>query len=215
MKIETITYNQLLTGTPESIQREPELIIVMPATDPDAADRSAQLMASRAGIAKGLILQVHDTDRAGFVAVANTVFCATTSRYLAYVAQDAFPGRFWLKRALEAVEKSQKGLLAFNDGKWMGALAAFGLVRRDWANRNYQGLLFYPDYAAHYGDVELTLLAMNEQQLTYDPNSVLVEVDWAKDQKTVNSQDRSLFRQRAAQGFDGRISNQHLLTLFS
>jgi hypothetical protein len=130
------------------------------------------------------------------------------------VAQDAYPGRQWLSRALTALGED-KSLLGFNDGKWAGALAAFGLVRRSWALQNYQGNLFYEGYSQHYEDVELTLLAMQENVYAYDPNSVLTEVDWGKDRRQVHQADKVLFKQRLQKKLDGRLTSPHLLQLFA
>ena len=49
----------------------------------------------------------------------------------------------------------------------------------------------------------------------YEPNSMLVEIDWEKDTKPVNEHDRQIFLQRRAQGFDARVTNPHLLQLIS
>lgn len=215
MIVETVNGGEFADTLPSAVSAEPGIVIVMPSIDAQAAARSTRLMAARAGTADGVILEVRDTAGAGFVALANAAFRATRSRYFGYVAQDAFAGRLWLERAVAALEKTGKGLLAFNDGKWMGALAGFGLVRRDWAAGNYGGALFHAGYVGHYADVELTLLAMNEGQLCYDANCVLVEVDWDKDQKSVSATDRALYRHRAAAGFDGRVSSPRLLGLFS
>jgi hypothetical protein len=213
--VEIVDGGKFAEALPTAVSEEPGIVIVMPSVDARAAAQSARLMVARAGTANGIILEIRDTTGAGFVALANASFLATRSRYFGYVAQDAFAGRLWLERAVAALEKTGKGLLAFNDGKWMGALAGFGLVRRDWAARNYDGALFHAGYVGHYADVELTLLAMNEGQLCYDANCVLVEVDWDKDRKSVSATDRALYRQRAAAGFDGRVSSPRLLGLFS
>jgi len=66
----------------------------------------------------------------------------------------------------------------------------------------------------HYADTELTLLARQLGGYVYQPNSVLVEVDWRKDQAAVSGQDRALFQQRIAQGIDGKVTHAGLLGLF-
>jgi hypothetical protein len=106
------------------------------------------------------------------------------------------------------------GLFAFNDGKWQGMLASFGMVNRHWAEQNYNGDLFKPTYHRHYADVELTLLAMEQGMYRSDARSVLVEIDWEKELKSVDRQDRLLYRQRVATGFEGRVVNSKLLLLF-
>lgn len=188
-------------------------LVVMPFIDAVAARRSALQLAERAGC-EGLILAIHDDERQGFVATVNQAFQRSQSRLFGYTAQDAFAGRDWLVRADRALNRNQAKLLAFNDGKWSGALAAFGLADRAWASSNYGGAFFHPGYHSHYADTELTLLARDKAVLTYDPEAVLIEVDWDKSGKSVRSQDQSLYRARAEQGFDGRVRDKILLNGF-
>ncbi|MCA3255050.1 MAG: hypothetical protein INF91_05490 [Alphaproteobacteria bacterium] len=189
-------------------------LVVMPFIDARAAQRAANQLAGRAGCG-GLLLGVYDDSRAGFVTVVNRVFAASDAPHVAYLAQDAFAGRNWLATALAALTRAGAGLFAFNDGKWQGQLAAFGLVRRDWAAPFYDGGLFHPGYARHYGDAELTVLALAGAAFAYDPHAVLVEVDWDKDSSSVEPADRELYRRRASGGFDGRVRDPALLARFS
>ena len=195
-------------------------VMVMPYTDAAMAERAGQLAAKRAG-ANGLLLAVHDTTRQGFVATANQAFAATRSPWFGYMAQDVFAGRDWLALALVALHMKEGVLLGFNDGKWRGALASFGLASRKWAAANYaqgpdgRGPFFHPSYQRHYADTELTVLARQAKGYVYEPNSVLIEVDWGKDAQPVHAPDRALYRQRAAQGFDGRVVDAALLGLFA
>ncbi len=188
-------------------------LMVMPFIDAVAARRSALQLAERAGC-DGLLLAIHDDDRQGFVATVNQAFRRSQSRLFGYTAQDAYAGRDWLARADRAMTRSQGKLLAFNDGKWSGALAAFGLAERGWACSNYGGEFFHPGYHSHYADTELTVLARAKAVLTYDPEAVLIEVDWEKSTKGLHSQDRSLYHMRAGQGFDRRVSDKILLNGF-
>lgn len=189
------------------------VLVVMPFTHADQAQRAASLMAMRAD-APGLILAIYDADQEGFIALINRAFAKTQSAYFAYVAQDAFAGRAWLSLALKALG-NEKDLLGFNDGKWAGALAGFGLARRSWAVKNYSGAFFHPSYQRHYADAELTLLAMQQDVYAYDPNSVLIEADWTKDSAAVNDADRALFLARKNAGFDGKVVSPQLLHLIS
>jgi predicted outer membrane repeat protein len=107
------------------------------------------------------------------------------------------------------------GALAFNDGKWFGQLAAFGLVRRSWLQGLYGGALFHPGYNRHYGDTELTLIARQQKRLAYHPHALLIEVDHDKDRRAVDAADRDLFLRRAATGFDNRVVDPALLSSFS
>ena len=189
------------------------VLLAMPFTHSDLAQRAAQLMSARAD-APGLILAIHDAKQEGFVSIVNQVFAKSQSAYFAYVAQDAFAGRSWLKLALQAMGDN-KGLLGFNDGKWAGALAGFGLARRSWASANYGGSFFYPQYQRHYADAELTLLALQAGVYAYDPASLLVEVDWDKDGAAVDEGDRTLFLERKKNGFDAKVSDARLLQFIS
>lgn len=196
--------------------REAEVVLVMPATDLEAAHRSAKLMAHRANLADALLLIVHDQDCEGFVKVANRCFKATSSRFFGYVAQDAFAGRRWLQKAHQALTSSSKGLLGFNDGKWGGLLASFGLGRRDWLSNNYpDGELFCPQYQRHYADTEITALAIGNQQYCYEPNAVLVELDWEKDHKPVHPADKALFGKRKQAWLPRQIKHPHILEMFN
>jgi hypothetical protein len=129
------------------------------------------------------------------------------------MAQDAFAGRQWLALALRALESRQAGLLGFNDGKWRGQLASFGLARRRWIEPLYGGDFFHGGYRRHYADAELTLIAREQGRYAYEPDSVLIEVDWDKDGAAVDAHDRALFARRRASGFEGLVLSPELLNL--
>lgn len=189
-------------------------VMVMPFTDLAQATRAARFAAGRAGVAS-LLLAVHDEARQGFIATANQAFAATQSPWFGYMAQDAFAGRSWLALALQALKTKNAGLLGFNDGKWQGQLASFGLADRAWARAVYGGDFFYAGYSSHFADTELTLIAREQGRYAYEPNSVLVEADWDKEGSAVNAADRALYQKRATAGFDDRVRNPQLLRLFS
>lgn len=188
-------------------------VMVMPYTDLAQATRAARLAAGRAGVAS-LLLAVHDEARQGFIATANQAFAATQSPWFGYTAQDAFAGRNWLALAVQALQVKKAGLLGFNDGKWHGQLASFGLAERAWALSVYGGDFFYAGYSSHFADTELTLIAREQARYAYEPNSVLVEADWDKESAAVNAADRALYQRRAASGFDDRVRTTQLLRLF-
>jgi hypothetical protein len=214
LAIRTISLNTLSEIDQSIIPADVDNLIVMPFIDQLAADRSANQLATRAGCS-GLLLKVEDKDRQGFISVINQIYRTSKSQTFGYVAQDAFSGRNWLHHAVSTLDSTKKGLLAFNDGKWMGAMAAFGLVRKEWADNNYGGDLFHTGYQRHYADVELSILAINEKQYCYNSNSVLIEVDWEKENSSVCPEDKILYRSRIAKQIDGRITNAKLLNLFS
>ena len=157
---------------------------------------------------------MHDDAREGFIAIANRAFRQSRSPYFGYVAQDTFAGRAWLRHALVSFRTLATRLIAFNDGKWFGALASYGLARRKWAEQNYGGDFFYPGYKRHYADAELSLLAAQVNGLAYAKDAILLEVDWEKDVRPVEQADRELFRQRSAEGFDGKVKDEALRRRF-
>jgi hypothetical protein len=215
-------------------------IMVMPYTQIEEAKRALALAAQRAGAdIKGLLIGAEDSLGLGFIKVVNLIFKHTQSPWFGYMAQDAFAGRLWMESALKALsfsstsrtsnykyppeeatpeQASRVGMgkfLGFNDGKWHGALAGFGLASRSWAEKNYGGDFFQPSYKSHYADTELTLLALQEGVYVYEPSSLLVEVDWGKESSKVNPEDRALFKERSLSGFDARVSEPRLLEMFS
>ena len=210
MKVEVIPANSIREGKSWT----DKTIFAMPTNNLGMAKQCATLMATRAG-EPGLILVIEDTDGEGFIRICNRAFRHSQSEYFGYVAQDAFPGRGWLKLAIINMVHAKRGLFAFNDGKWHGMLASFGLVNREWAARNYEGDLFCPGYDRHYADAELTLIAKCHQMLAYDPRSVLVEIDWNKDGKPVDALDKLLFNQRAKTLFDGRVTDDRFCRILN
>jgi hypothetical protein len=203
-----LTLSQL-RAHPADAPIEAPVVAVMPYLREDAARQAAELMVSRAG-APLLVLAVLDDERAGPMAIWNCAISLIRSPYFIYCAEDAFAGRYWLRYALQAMQQPGAGLLAFNDGKWFGQLAAFGLVRRTWLAPIYGGALFHPDYAQHYGDTELTLIARQQQALVYHPHALLIEVDYAKDRRPVNAADHHLFQKRSEHGFDNLVHDAKL-----
>jgi hypothetical protein len=210
MKIITITSHDLDSMAISS----PNILIIMPFINYSKAQETAAILSKRANL-EGTIICIDDEKREGIVFIANQIFKQSSSVFVGYVAEDAFPGMNWLNMGFKKLQSSAASLLAFNDGKWQGNLASFGLVKREWAQKNYQGNLFYPFYHSHYADTELTLLAKSDKVFTYEPHSILLEVDFEKEEKKVNHNDRLLFSKRTKTGFDGRIKDLNLLQMFS
>ena len=198
-----------------------ETVIVMPSIRMTLAQRAADVMVGRTE-AGGLLVLAEDDCRLGFVATANFVYSKTASRYFCYAAQDAFAGYYWLEMALESMRKEHAGLLAFNDGRFFGRLAAFGLADRQWVDTLYGGkALFYPQYKKTYCDTELTDLARMTGKLAYNPHSMLIEIDYGKHhgqsaKSAANTirytapgatdADGVLYVVRALGGFDGHVA---------
>lgn len=124
----------------EAMEYHDEVVIVMPCTDVPKGLRCSRLLQQRAGM-PCTILIVHDTYRQGFVAMLNAAARKISARYIVYLAQDAYPGRDWLFCAYRNLEESGNNLLAFNDGKWMGWIASFGMLRSTWVRNIYGGNL--------------------------------------------------------------------------
>jgi hypothetical protein len=202
LEVRTIKYSQL-----RQFQLIPlhKTIIVLPAVDIILAKRVSEIMKMRTK-QKGLLLVVDDDLRLGFIMVANLVYIKTSSRYFCYIAQDAYPGEFWLDYALETIKKTNSGLLAFNDGRFFGKVAVFGLVDRQWVNTIYKKFVFYPKYKSHFADTELSVISSQTSKLVFNPNAILVEVDYEKNLHGNNQDDENLYIERAKTGFDGLIT---------
>lgn len=199
-----------------------EVLCVMPATDASQAQQALALAQRRIGAIGAeqvLLLGILDDERAGLVTLHNRAFRALACTWYGYLAQDAFAGRDWLRQAMAALTTASHSsgptpqMLGFNDGKWQGQIASFGLVRQEWALGLYGGDLFFAGYHSHYADAELTLIAREQRVYAYDPHALMVEIDPEKDDKPVRAQDRALFRTRTQTGFAGRVKRPELLQL--
>lgn len=153
--------------------------VIMPCIDIQSGVKCAKQLLGRAGMKCKIVIAV-DTLGWGFIKVLNETARKTVVRYVIYVAQDAFSGMNWLRMAYEDLEKTGKGLLVFNDGKWQGKIASFGMVRKEWVNSIYDGKILFPGYKSHCADDELTLIAINSKQHVYNPKIVLMEIDFKK-----------------------------------
>ena len=182
-----------------------QVVIVLPFIDKDLAVKTADVLKRRA-LNEGLLVLVEDDLRIGFIQVANMIFSRSNSIYFGYLAQDAFPGDGWLRCGIDVLKKSGANLLAFNDGRFYGNIAVFGLVRRAWAQSIYRNCLFYPGYKSHFGDTELSVLALSDQKLVFSPNCILIEVDYEKHLHGNNPADDALYRERARTGFNGIVA---------
>ncbi len=178
------------------------IAVIMPCTDIEAGQKTAAILHSRAGVACHIFI-VHDRNRQGFIKTFNEIYPCLTVKYIVYLAQDAWPCRGWLHCAHQALEKSGKGFLGFNDGKWHGRIASFGMARTAWIRTLYGPFFFFPAYRSHAADLELTVLAQALDQYLYLPDCTLVEVDPDKDLGGSNLEDHSLYEKRLANGFEG------------
>lgn len=215
MKYFFTTTSDIQSGTQHWCDKD--VLVVMPCTNIAQAQQVANLAVKRAGMGdSACLLCVFDQDRAGFIHVVNEVFLHSKNKWIGYIAQDAFTSRLWLKLAMETLEDQQKKFIGFNDGKWQGQIASYGLASREWINSIYaSNFYFFPEYHSHYADVELTLIARQQSVYAYNPNSVVMEVDWEKDEKSVHKPDRLLFSSRKGIKFNGLVHDENLLQLAS
>ena len=181
-----------------------DVVLVLPYIDHALAVRAEKILRVRAGH-PGLLVLVDDDERMGFIRVANFVYSRTRSPLFGYLAQDAYPGMSWLGQGVEVMKKTGAGLMAFNEGRFFGTVAAFGLASRDWLSTLYRNMLFYPGYKSQYGDTELSAIAFVRNQLVFNPNALLIEVDYEKHAKANNAEDDALYKARQATGFGGLI----------
>jgi len=192
-------------GVVESIHAGNEKIIsvIMPTTDIAQAVYSARRMIDNAGMPMRMII-AHDSIKQGYIKTLNSIAKIVSSEFIVYVAQDALSGKNWLKIAYQNIIKYEKSLFAFNDGKYDGDLATFGLVRKSFCEKFYgAGNIFFEGYHSHRADDELTLLAKLNQQLAYSPAALMLEVDYRL-QREINSDDVKLFKLRRQS-----LINQH------
>ena len=171
---------------------KPKIAVLMPCTDRELGTKVMQQLAANAGLEADYHLLMDD-ERKGFIFKVNEFVNLFPTKYdfYIYTAQDAFGGKNWLKEAYSTMKVTGKGVLAFNDNKWGGKLAAFGMVRA-----SYKAPFFYEGYHSHYADTELSVAATLENQLCYNPKAIMFEVDYDKKTKSVNKQDKELFKKR-------------------
>jgi glycosyltransferase involved in cell wall biosynthesis len=178
----------------------PEVAFIMPSIDQSLSLQTAEFMLKRAGYSCTVLI-VNDSERIGFVKVVNAVGKLVTAEFVGYVASDAYPGRNWLAKAVQQLRSTGKGLLGFNDGKWDGRIASFGLVRRSWVVKFYGADILHSGYRSHKADNEITLIAKIDNNYVYDANSVLVEYDMKKESGGSNPVDDAVFEERFITGF--------------
>lgn len=164
----------------------------MPCTDRNLGTKVMQQLSENAGLEADYHLLMDD-DRKGYVYKVNEFVTLYPQEYdfYIYTAQDAFGGKNWLKEAYTTLRDTGKGVLAFNDNKWGGKLAAFGMVRA-----SYKKPFFFSGYHSHYADTELSVAATVDNQLCYNPKAIMFEVDYDKKIKSVNKRDKELFKKR-------------------
>lgn len=197
--------------------RDPDgVAVVMPSIDTARATEAARILVRRAGMPTHVFI-AEDTHRQGFIRTLNTTAAALDVKYVVYLAEDALPGSDWLSLAYEKLETTGKGLLAFNDGKWRGRIASFGMVRKSWVKNLYGGPIFYAGYRTHRADNELTVIARATGQSIYAAECALLENDTSKifrrsetDASNFSLDDKNLFIARFNSCFEGIVTPECL-----
>lgn len=180
--------------------------IFLPTVNPEKAQKYGDLMMLRARVECNLYI-LEDIPHKGWVNVINEAKRSFPADYYVYAADDAYPGRDWLREALDTMKSTGAGLVGFNEGKFQELNAGFGLVKHDWIETIYGGDIFHSGYKSHYAEPELTHIARAQDKFTYNPRAVLVEVVFNKDGDNSiknNLDDERLFFKRLESGFDGR-----------
>jgi hypothetical protein len=167
-----------------------KIAVLMPCIDRTQGTHTIKQLADNAGLEADYFLLMDD-ERVGYVRKINEFVNNREYDFYVYTAQDAIAGENWLKIAHETLQRTHKGLLAFNDGKWDGKLASFGMVRA-----SYLRPFFEDCYKSHYADTELSVKAYLDNQLAYNPKAILRESNEGKSKKKVSENDRKTFKKR-------------------
>lgn len=196
----------------------PKVLCIMPTTNEEMAVTAGNIMRERAGADFDLMI-VKDDQRVGFIKIVNEVTRHDKDHeVIIYTAQDVFVGKDWLRNALMDMIVENAGLIGFNDGKWGGKLASFGMVLKDWVKDIYGGNIFHEGYFAHYADTELTQIAKQQGRYHYSETAVMMEIDYQKalgQGKGVVQADKKLYKKRKQTGFNGLVTDEKLLQEFS
>jgi len=177
-------------------KNEPRVIVVIPYINKELAMKAGRIHQSRAGMAVEVYL-IEDTHKEGWVTICNRAYRELDFDYFIYSCDDYFPGRNYAIYAYATLVKSGKAVCAFNDGKWNGKIATVALVKKkDWYPV-YQGDLFHTGYKMHFADSELTDAAKHYDLYVYQPDAVLIEADYFKDNNPhINPPDRKRYLTR-------------------
>ena len=160
----------------------------------ELAKKAANIHHVRAGMPCEVYF-VEDTNKEGWVAIHNKMVKELDFDYYVYSCDDYFPSRGYIKYAFETLKQYDKKFFCYNDGKWAGQLATAAMVEKKFIEdiEEYGGdNLFNPDYFMSYGDSELTDIAVHKDEYCYNPNVILMEIDYEKETKPHTNQDDKL-----------------------
>lgn len=166
---------------------EPKICVIMPSIDVDKAKNTMRQLSQTSGWENTDYIIAVDHNRVGFVRTFYDAALAHEADYYVYVAEDAYGKEAWLRWAVGSIQNNK--VVAFNDCKWLGKLASFGLVEREYLLANW-----CLEYKSHYVDVELTQKAKRDNCYGYSEKSYLIELDDNKHE--VNQADKKLWNQR-------------------
>ncbi len=186
-------------------------VVVIPCRPSDVvlAERVVPVYQKRAG-APCEVYVVEDKDGIGWVKLQNEMAAKLEFDWYCYTADDYFPGRNWLKLALEAAQQYNKRFVCFNDGKWFGENATAGLAHKSLIPELYStGTLLNPNYIWHGSDPDLTHRAKALNEFIYVPNAVMMEIDYEKlitnNAKKGYRSDRKLRERRQKEGWQYEV----------
>lgn len=141
-----------------------------------------------------------DVGMIGWVNMHNNIVSKLHFDYYCFSCADYKPRKDYLKLAIARMQLENKGLCAFNDGKWDGKIASTGVISKEYYARFG---LFYPGYKNHGADDEITMFAKMHNEFCYEPLAYLEEIDGRNDRskKKYNKDDYELLLQRTGSGF--------------
>ena len=192
-----------------------DIVVAIPVTADwlPLGRKTAKIICGRAGVPVRVVLIQYELkgEGTGWGKAHNWGIENIPSKYWVYACADYFPGRLFIKLAMQAMKGKTK-LVGFNDGKWFGHIATAGIIETKYAKSIYGKGLFYEGYIANYTDVELTLIAASDDAYKYHSDAVFIENDYDKESKCVNICDKVLFNKRKEHLFEGRVKGELIAT---
>ena len=194
------------------------IVVPISADREEETMKTVNILLDRAKTDCKVCLVIEEKGWSGWVAAHNWAFKNIPCKYYCYSCGDYYPSRRFLLLAKKEIEDFGIKLVAFNDGKWYGAIATAGLVDVEWAKQNYNGELFYPGYKHHYADTELSMHAINQGLMAYNPDAVLMEIDYEdkfKGSGFIYQPDNHLFKRRCNEFRKTKKIKEKILDIYS
>ena len=193
--------------------KQRKILVVVPYYKEEIrAQKLKDLLIRRAGIPCDVLLVDDRIKKQGWIGIHNELVKTQDYDWYVYCPDDYFPGRLFLKIALDTVLAHGKRLVGFNDGKWHGANATAGMIHSSLIPEMYGNYdIFYNKYKHHGADPDLTEKAILMDEYVYAPTALLIEIDYEKDfVKKTNPDDFALFLKRREKGFPKYKDEQEL-----